>query len=179
MSRYIGWFLTAPLLVLNMALFSGLNWVVSLFMATLVEIYVICGLIGALVSTSYKWGYFTIGAVAWILLFYNFTAVAVPSLGTLNACTVEPKLRSVFLMILGCVGLIYSLYPVAWGLAEGGNVISPTSEGVFYGILDILALPALNSAVLFFSRKLDIDELGLGIPEGTRNSAPAKSAGAA
>lgn len=32
---------------------------------------------------------------------------------------------------------VWLIYPVAWGLGEGGNVIRPTSEMVFYGILDM------------------------------------------
>jgi hypothetical protein len=37
--------------------------------------------------------------------------------------------------------LIWFLYPIAWGVADGGNVISPLGEMVFYGILDVLAKP--------------------------------------
>lgn len=32
-------------------------------------------------------------------------------------------------------------YPICWALSEGGNVISPTSEMIWYGILDILTGP--------------------------------------
>ncbi|KAK7202384.1 hypothetical protein BZA70DRAFT_286230 [Myxozyma melibiosi] len=169
-ARYIGWFLAAPLLVMNIAFFSGLNWVTALFMAALTEVYVVCGLIASLVPSSYKFGYFTMGACAWILLFVNIFFVGMRSIKTLNAATVEPKLASIFRSIVAGVGLIYSLYPIAWGLSEGGNVISPTSEGVFYGVLDIMALPVLNSILLFYSRKLDIDELGIGIPSATHAS---------
>jgi bacteriorhodopsin len=36
---------------------------------------------------------------------------------------------------------LWLLYPIAWGVSEGGNVISPLKEMIFYGILDILAKP--------------------------------------
>jgi hypothetical protein len=36
---------------------------------------------------------------------------------------------------------IWFLYPIAWGVADGGNVISPLKEMIFYGILDVLAKP--------------------------------------
>jgi hypothetical protein len=36
---------------------------------------------------------------------------------------------------------IWLLYPIAWGVADGGNVISPLKEMIFYGILDVLAKP--------------------------------------
>ncbi|KAK7202383.1 hypothetical protein BZA70DRAFT_104477 [Myxozyma melibiosi] len=167
-ARYIGWFLSAPLLVLNLSFFSGLNWVTALYLATLTEVYVVCGLIASLVESSYKFGYFTMGAFAWVLLFLNLGWVGLRSIKTLNAATVTPKLSKIYSYILMGVGIIYSLYPISWGLSEGGNVISPTSEGIFYGILDIMALPVLNSLLLFYSRKLDIDELGLSIPSATR-----------
>ena len=37
--------------------------------------------------------------------------------------------------------VVWTCYPIAWGVAEGGNVISPDSEAVFYGVLDFLAKP--------------------------------------
>lgn len=37
--------------------------------------------------------------------------------------------------------VLWTLYPVAWGVCEGGNVIAPDSEAVFYGILDVIAKP--------------------------------------
>lgn len=33
------------------------------------------------------------------------------------------------------------MYPIAWGIADGGNVIGADGEMIFYGILDILAKP--------------------------------------
>ena len=41
--------------------------------------------------------------------------------------------------------VIWLLYPIAWGVSEGGNVIAPDSEAVFYGILDFLAKPVSAS----------------------------------
>lgn len=32
-------------------------------------------------------------------------------------------------------------YGLAWGLSEGGNVLSPDGEGVFYGLLDLIGGP--------------------------------------
>lgn len=49
------------------------------------------------------------------------------------------------------LSLLLLLYPISWALSEGGNVITPTSEMVFYGVLDICAGPAL---LFFFLWKL-------------------------
>ncbi|KAK9482306.1 hypothetical protein V1527DRAFT_522140 [Lipomyces starkeyi] len=119
--------------IINMALLAGLSWPTIPFMAGMQEIYVIAGLIGALVPRDYKWGYFTYGVLAFILVLYNLVY----------------KLTTHFRFVVGSVGLVYLLHPIFWALSERGNVISPTSEGVFYGVLDSMALPLINSAAYF------------------------------
>lgn len=38
-------------------------------------------------------------------------------------------------------------YPICWGVSEGGNEITPTSEMIWYGILDCITGPIF---ILFF-----------------------------
>lgn len=52
-----------------------------------------------------------------------------------------PDNHSVYIKSAVVLGFLWFLYPIAWGLADGGNVISPDSEMVFYGVLDVLAKP--------------------------------------
>ena len=58
---------------------------------------------------------------------------------------------------------LWFLYPIAWGLSEGGNVIAPDSEAVFYGILDIMAKPVFGALLLWGHRNIDPGRLGLHI----------------
>ena len=65
--RYIQWFITFPLLLLELLLATGLSLsdiMTTLFMGI---VLVIMGLIGSLVHSTYKWGYYVFGACA---LFY-------------------------------------------------------------------------------------------------------------
>lgn len=55
---------------------------------------------------------------------------------------------------------LWFLYPIAWGLSEGGNVIAPDSEAVFYGILDICAKPIFGALLLWGHRNIDPARLG-------------------
>ena len=55
---------------------------------------------------------------------------------------------------------LWFLYPIAWGLSEGGNVISPDSEAVFYGILDLMAKPVFGALLLWGHRNIDPGRLG-------------------
>ena len=66
-------------------------------------------------------------------------------------------IRSVWTMFL------WFLYPIAWGLSEGGNVISSDSEAVFYGILDFLAKPCFGALLLWGHRNLEPSRLGINI----------------
>lgn len=51
--------------------------------------------------------------------------------------------------------------PVAWGLADGGNVISTDGEMIFYGILDVLAKPGYTLLHLFAVRGIAYERFGL------------------
>ena len=60
---------------------------------------------------------------------------------------------------------MWLLYPIAWGVCEGGNVIAPDSEAVFYGILDLIAKPVFGAALLWGHRNIEPARLGLRIRE--------------
>lgn len=69
--------------------------------------------------------------------------------------------RSGYIRGSGFVGFITLLYPVAWAMSEGANVISPTSEMVWYGILDILLGPMFLFYFIFGIRNIDYNAFGL------------------
>lgn len=55
---------------------------------------------------------------------------------------------------------LWFLYPIAWGISEGGNVIAPDSEAIFYGILDLLAKPVFGALLIWGHRNIDPGRLG-------------------
>ena len=60
-ARYIDWFITTPLLLLDLLLTAGMPWPTILWVIMVDEIMVITGLIGALIDNRYKWAYFAFG----------------------------------------------------------------------------------------------------------------------
>jgi hypothetical protein len=52
------------------------------------------------------------------------------------------------------LAVIWLLYPICWGVADGGNVISPLKEMIFYGILDLLAKPVFCAYHVYSLRKI-------------------------
>jgi len=134
--RYIQWAITTPLLLLELLLGTGLplsDIVTVVFMGV---VMVVCGLVGALTATSYKWGFYTLGCAAlFYVLWYLFFNARRAAVG-IGAEAGRAYRGSAFYL-----GTLWLLYPICWGLSEGGNVISPTGEMIFYGILDILTKP--------------------------------------
>lgn len=139
------WTITTPLLLLELLLGTGLplSDIVTVIFFDLVMI--ITGLIGSLVASAYKyvfslrstriilmshsrWAFFTGGMLA---LFYIW-AVLIGGART-SAHLISPAAGRAFTGSAIYLSLIWLLYPVAWGLADGGNVLHPSGEMIFYG----------------------------------------------
>ena len=70
-------------------------------------------------------------------------------------------MRSGYIRGAGFVAFVTMLYPIAWGCAEGGNVISPTGEMIWYGILDLLLGPVFLYYFVWGLRNIDYGLFGL------------------
>lgn len=154
--RYIDWVITTPLLLMDLLLTAGLPWPTILFTILVNEVMIISGLIGALVRSEYKWAYFTFGCVAlfYVLWTLGWTARK-------HALRVGSDVSSVYMRCGVLTMFVWLLYPIAWGLSEGGNVIAPDSEAAFYSVLDVIAKPVFGVLLLHGHRNIDPGRLGL------------------
>jgi hypothetical protein len=143
---------------MDLLLTCGLPWPTVLYTLLLDEVMVITGLVGALVASSYKWGYFVFATVALFFIAYNVVIV-----GRKHAQAISKDVAFIYQVCGVWTIFLWFLYPIAWGLSEGGNVIAPDSEAVFYGILDILAKPVFGALLLWGHRKFTPRDLGLNI----------------
>lgn len=158
--RYIDWFVTTPLLLTDLLLTAGVPWPTILITILADEIMIVTGLVGALTSTSYKWGYWVFGMFAFFFVVYELVID-----GRRHANALGGSIKSTFLQCGVLTIFLWFLYPIAWGLSEGGNVIHPDSEAIFYGILDIFAKPGFGILLLLGHNKIDPAQLGLSTRE--------------
>lgn len=156
--RYIDWFITTPLLLMDLLLTAGMPWPTLLWVIFVDWVMIITGLVGALVRSSYKWGYFAFGCAALVYIVYQLAWEA-----RIHANHLGKDVGRVFLMCGSLTTILWIVYPIAWGVAEGGNIIAPDSEAVFYGILDLLAKPVFGALLIFGHRNIDPSRLGLRI----------------
>ncbi|KAI0093911.1 heat shock protein 30 [Irpex rosettiformis] len=153
--RYIQWFINFPLLLLELLLATGLSLsdiMTTLYMAIF---FVVSLLVGSLVRSTYKWGYYVFGVAA---LFYIWYVLLWHAPRTTFA---GENIRSRYLTAAGYLAFMLITYPIAWACAEGGNVITVTSDMIWYGILDILAGPVFLFLFLWELRTVDYSTFGL------------------
>ncbi|EUC33157.1 hypothetical protein COCCADRAFT_26476 [Bipolaris zeicola 26-R-13] len=157
-ARYVDWFITTPLLLMDLLLTAGMPWPTILWVILVDEIMIVTGLIGALIQSIYKWPFFVFGCVALFYIVFQLTWEA-----RIHSKTFGHDVERTFLMCGSLTAFLWILYPIAWGLSEGGNVIAPDSEAVFYGVLDFLAKPVFGALLLWGHRNIDPSRLGLQI----------------
>ncbi|TBU50698.1 heat shock protein 30 [Dichomitus squalens] len=152
--RYIQYFITFPLLLLELLLATGLSFsdiFTTLFMAWVV---VVTALVGALVRSTYKWGYFALGLGALCYIWYVLLGHAPASFAAGGVMRKGYRGGAFYLSFL------LLIYPIAWGVCEGSNTVSPTGEFIFYGILDLLAGPVFLFGFLSQIRGIDYGTFG-------------------
>ncbi|KAI0695920.1 heat shock protein 30 [Cytidiella melzeri] len=153
--RYIQWFINFPLLLIMMLSTTGLALSDVLTAAFFSWVVVVTGLVGALTPTIYKWGFFVMGLLA---LFYIWSFLLFH--GPRTTFAAGQGMRDGFVRGAGFVAFITMLYPIAWGCCEGGNVVSPTGEMIWYGILDLLLGPLFLFYFVWGMRSIDYGAFG-------------------
>ncbi|KAL2064481.1 hypothetical protein VTL71DRAFT_4975 [Oculimacula yallundae] len=152
--RYINWFVGWTPLVLAVGLISGVSWATIIFNIVLTWVWVSSYLSGALVATTYKWGFFVFGTFAYFLLSASLFTSGLTTAKRLN-------ITKYYLLIAGYLVFFWLLYPIAWGVDDGGNVISVTSGFIYIGILDVFTVPFFSFAVLLLLTRLEYRSLNL------------------
>jgi bacteriorhodopsin len=158
--RYIDWFITTPLLLLDLMLTAGMPWPTIFFVIFADWVMIVTGLIGALVTSRYKWGFFTFGNFALFYILYHLGWES-----RRNANRYGNDVGKTFLYCGSLTSILWLVYPIAWGICEGGNLIAPDSEAVFYGILDLLAKPVFGALLIWGHRNIEPSRLGLNITD--------------
>lgn len=153
-ARYVAWFLAFPLFYLNFATAVAVSWSSTLFVIGCQSVFVISLLIGSLIRSSYKWGYFAFALTAFFLIAFHL-------LFPFRRASVQIGVSPTGSIIFTSAILLLSLYLVCWGLSEGGNVIQPNSEAVFYAILDVCFFLVLGLSFIAAVRSLDFKERGI------------------
>ncbi|KAH7026157.1 uncharacterized protein B0I36DRAFT_248519 [Microdochium trichocladiopsis] len=139
-ARYVDWALTTPLLLLDLTLMAGLNGADILVTVGADVIMVLTGLFAAFGSTGTQvWGWYTIACVAYIAIVYN-----VAFNGRRAVQGKDSKTKAFYGGISLFTLLLWTAYPIVWGIADGSRKIGVDGEILAYAVLDVLAKPVFG-----------------------------------
>jgi len=158
-ARYVDWSLTTPLLLLDLALLAGLSGGHILIAIIADIIMILTGLFAAFGSegTPQKWGWYAIACIAylvviWILAYH----------GRATAFKKSGKVGNFFAAIGGFTLVIWTVYPVVWGIADGSRNVDVDGEIIAYAVLDVLAKPIFGAWLLFTHSSIQETNIELG-----------------
>ncbi|PBP21271.1 opsin-1 [Diplocarpon rosae] len=148
-ARYVDWAVTTPLLLLDLAFLAGLNGANILVTIVADLLMVLLGLFAAFGSTDgQKWGYYAMACVAYLVIVYQ---LVIP--GRRAVAAKDGQTAKLFAAIGGFTLVLWTLYPVVWGIGDGARKWSVDAEIIAYAVLDVLAKPVFGFWLLFAHAK--------------------------
>lgn len=149
-ARYVDWTVTTPLLLLDLAFLAGLNGANIIVAIVADVIMVLTGLFAAYGKDGgQKWAWYAMACAAYLVVIY---LLAVSGRQTVAA---RDNKTATFFTSIGLYTLIlWTAYPIVWGIGDGARHISVDAEIVAYAILDVLAKPVFGFWLLLTHERL-------------------------
>jgi bacteriorhodopsin len=158
-ARYVDWSITTPLLLLDLCLLAGIDGAHTLMAIVADLIMILTGLFAAYgrERTVQKWGWYTIGCIAYLFVIWH---VAVHGSKLVKAK--GGRATKLFGSLAAFTLILWTIYPIVWGVADGARKTSVDSEIIAYAVLDILAKPVFGFWLLVAHRSIPETDLDVG-----------------
>lgn len=144
-ARYVDWSVTTPLLLLDLALLAGLSGANILVAVVADVIMVVTGLFAAYGGADgQKWGWYAWACIAYLVIVYQLA-----SNGRAAVASKDSKTKAFYGAIAGFTLILWTIYPIIWGIADGGRMVGLDAEIIAYAVLDVLAKPVFGFWLLF------------------------------
>ncbi|KAI9838200.1 MAG: hypothetical protein M1837_002540 [Sclerophora amabilis] len=139
-ARYVDWSLTTPLLLLDLAFLAGMNGANIIVTIVADIIMILTGLFaGYGVGNGQKWGWYAIACIAYLVVVWQLVVS-----GRRTAIARDSKTGTFFTALGAFTLVLWTLYPIIWGVADGAQKINVDAEVIAYAILDVLAKPVFG-----------------------------------
>ncbi|MCJ1293975.1 hypothetical protein MMC34_005532 [Xylographa carneopallida] len=144
-ARYVDWSVTTPLLLMDLAFLAGLSGANILVAVVADLIMILTGLFAAFGSNeSAQWGYYAMACIAYLVVIYQLAVH-----GRAMAISKDSKTGTFFQAIGAFTLVLWTAYPIVWGIADGSRNINVDAEIISYAVLDVLAKPVFGFWLLF------------------------------
>ncbi|KAI8950642.1 hypothetical protein F4801DRAFT_579139 [Xylaria longipes] len=139
-ARYVDWSLTTPLLLLDLSLLAGLSGASILILMFSDVVMILTGLFAALSHDEAQgWGWYAFACLAFINIMYQLGYK-----GRYAVSTKDQKTKVFFGSISLFTLVLWTIYPIIWGIADGARMMNVDGEIIAYAVLDILAKPVFG-----------------------------------
>jgi len=158
-ARYVDWTLTTPLLLLDLFLLAGVSGA-NILIAILADLIMcLTGLFAAFGHEEHgaKWGWFAIACIAYLTIVWQVLIK-----GRAAARTKGSRVSNFFTAIAGYTLLVWTAYPVIWGIADGSRILSVDGEIIAYAVLDVLSKPIFGAWLLLTLARMPETNIDLG-----------------
>lgn len=135
-ARYLNWGLTFPIIIINLAVLSGLNGANLLIAVFANLVMMLTGAISAFVggNDGRKWAWYTVACIAYFTLVYQLSFN-----GRRASQTKDNRTRKFYASIAGYFLVVLLIYPIIWAASSNTRRMSVDAEIVVYAILDVLS----------------------------------------
>lgn len=157
-AKYVFWVISFPVILITLGILSGVSWATIVYNVALSWVWIISYLVAAYTPSNYKWGFFAFGFLAHLFLLFSTLRHGIPSATRVGS-------RRDYLTLAGWVNFLWLLYPLAWGLTDGGNYLGVTPSFIWFGILDLLLVLGVGFAVVLLSRRWDYGRLNIAFTQ--------------
>ncbi|KAI0472555.1 hypothetical protein GGR56DRAFT_676636 [Xylariaceae sp. FL0804] len=136
-ARYVDWSITTPLLLLDLCLLAGLDGASILVAVVSDVIMILTGLFAALSKhQAQAWGWYAIACIAYLNVVYQLGYK-----GRFAVAGKDTRTKAFFGSISLFTLVLWTVYPIVWGVADGARMLGVDGEIISYAILDVLAKP--------------------------------------
>ena len=162
-ARYIDWLVTTPFLLVELLLTSGMPGKLIFFSVFADVLMIVTGLIGAMQKEGVsKWVFFTFGCIGMLYVFFVIWQGVALAAKLQRHEGVDVNILKAYSVMSIWIIVLWTLYPIVWGFAEGANLLSVDAEMYLYGVLDVLAKPVFAGISLYMHESIPLRVLGLG-----------------
>ena len=133
--RYITWFLSTPLLLLDLTLLGGTSLPITVSLLGANAFMIATGLVAAISPDPINFVWYLISCGAYVAVFYLLVSPY-----RQEAERKHPRNKKAFRKLLSVHLVLWTGYPIVWILAISGlDVISSGVETMLYTLLDLIA----------------------------------------
>ncbi|KAG9831979.1 family A G protein-coupled receptor-like protein, partial [Aureobasidium melanogenum] len=102
-------------------------------------------------------GWYAIACIAYLVVIWMLAVH-----GRANAMAKGGKVGKFFASIAGFTLVIWTIYPIVWGIADGSRKMTVDQEIIAYAVLDLLAKPVFGAWLLFTHQSMPETQVELG-----------------